>query len=535
MSAHDIVVGGGGINGLTAAAYLAKAGLDVCVLEHQDYLGGGCWSMEDPAVPGVIHDPCATVHMLIQCNPLLAHDELGLKSKYGLTYITPDATQSTVFPDKDFGITLWVDLDRTLAEIAEKLSPKEADNYRRLYEFIAPAAKLMVPAMFNPPAPYASMINLLEHAGPLGQEVSRMLMLSSWELACEWFETDEMRQIICRVVSEIMVSPFEKGTGGVFIAVLQLMHTVGSPIAKGGSQALPDALAACIRDHGGTIRTGVSVDSVKVAGGEARAFVLSDGEEVTGRRGLVSTFHVRQLFGEDGAGGMVAGDLLEPDFRRSVKNLRYSDYMALNQHIVLREPPRYKALGDRPNPGLATEQGHGAIRFRQFFDGMAVGEPSPPDSPMSLCSTPFDPSRAPGGEHTLYLYSFEPFDLWGDPLNWERHGQEIADQKLEGLAAVTTNMTSDNILSRTFHTPLDYSRQKPSWRHGDFCHLAQSMDQNLGGRPTRGMARYKCPIDRLYVAGASSYPGPTINGGGRAPVQVVFEDLGIDFDDVVGG
>jgi phytoene dehydrogenase-like protein len=532
VSKFDIVVGGGGINGLSAAAYMVKAGLNVCLLEYQDYLGGGCWSMEDPVVPGVIHDPCATVHALIQYNPLLANDELGLKSKYGLKYITPDALSTNIFPEKGIAITKWRDMDRMLEEIATKLSEREAANYKSLFDFLQPAAQMMVPGLFSPPVPFATIVSMLDGAGEFGQEINRMLTMSAWDIACEWFETDEMREVATRFLAEMMISPFEKGTGAAFVSTLNLIHTHGVPIAEGGSQALPDALGAYIRDNGGTIRTGVAVESIKVVGGEARAFVLSDGEQIEGTKGLFSTFHVKQLFGEN---GMVAGDSLSPKFRRQVANLRYSDYMALNQHIVIKEPPRYKLLGDQPNPGLGLEQAHGALAFRKFFNGMAVGEPSPADSPMSLCASHFDPTRSRNGEHTLYLYSFEPWDLYGDSRNWDTHGQEIADAKLEALRAVTTNMGEENILNRFFHTPLDYAREKPSWLHGDFCHLSQSLDQNLGGRPTQGMSRYHCPIDKLYVGGASAYPGPTITGGGRAQAQVVFEDLGIDFDDVIRG
>ncbi len=436
MNEFDIVVGGGGINGLSAAAYLVKAGLNVCLLEHQSYLGGGCWSMEDPVVPGVIHDPCATAHALIQYNPLIANDELGLISKYGLKYISPDAVTTTVFPKKGFGLTVWKDLDRMLAEIADKLGQREADNYKALYDFLQPAALMMVPGMFCPAAPYATIVSMLDGAGDLGQELNRMMQMSAWDIACEWLDTDEMRELLARFASEMMISPYEKGTGAAFTNSLNLLHTYGTPIAEGGSQALPNALEAFIRANGGTIRSGVTVKSVKVVGGEARAFILADGEEVHGRKGLFSTFHVKQLFGDN---GMVPSDLLNDQFKRRISHLRYSDYMALNQHIVLREPPRYKDLGDRPNPGLSTEQGWGPRAFQRFFNGMAEGNPSPASSPMSLCATQFDPTRAPNGEHTLYLYSYEPWDLYGDPANWDKHGQEIADQKLDALRQVCTN------------------------------------------------------------------------------------------------
>jgi phytoene dehydrogenase-like protein len=327
----------------------------------------------------------------------------------------------------------------------------------------------------------------------------------------------------------MMINPFDKGTGAGVINSLNLLHSVGIPICKGGSQSLPDALEKYIIDNGGTIRKGVDVKSVKVVGGEARAFVLADGEEIEGTKGLFSTFHVKQLFGDD---GMVDGSLLDAGFRKQINNLRASDYMALNQHIVLSERPIYTL---HPEPAPIVEQGHGALHFRQFFNGMTEGKPSPDDSGFLVVPSIVDPSRCPNGEETLVLYSFEPWDLYGDAKNWDKFGQEIADRKLESFFKLAPNLSRDKILNRWIHTPLDYSREKPSWLHGDFCHISQHMDQSLGVRPTAGLARYKTPIDKLYIGGCCTHPGPTVTGGGRAQVQVIFEDLGINFDDVVRG
>ena len=530
MTKYDIVVGGAGINGLTAAAYLAKAGLNVCVLEHANYVGGGCWSESDPVVPGVIHDPCATIHALIQLNPLIANDELGLKAKYGLKYLHTEGTCAIVFQEKGFGITMYRDLNRCLKEIDEKISAEEADNYKRFQEFVNPIATMLSQGLFSPPMPTAVQMSMLDGLGDVGKDVMRLMMMSAWDICCEYFKSDELREIIARLASEMMISPYEKGTGAAVLMAASLQHNAGMPACEGGSQRLSDALAQFIRDNGGTIRTGVTVKKVKVVAGEAKAFVLADGEEIEGTKGLFSTFHIKQLFGEK---GMVDASLLASDLKRRVSNLRPSDYMALNQHIVLKEPPKYKVFGNAHPDSFGIEQAHGPLEFRKFFNAMSENRPSPADSGMALCATIADPSRAANGLHTLYLYSFEPYALYGDPKNWDKHGQEIADQKLNALREITTNMSDDNILNRYFHTPLQYERTKPSWLNGDFCHIAQSQDQGQGNRPFFSMSRYKTPIEKLYIGGCCTFPGPTITGGGRAQVQVIFEDLGIDFDDAI--
>ena len=128
MTQYDVVIAGAGQNGLSTACYLAKAGLKVCVLEGRDILGGGVVSFKDEL--GVTHDGAATVHTLVQVNPMIANDELGLISKYGLNYAYPEASTTDIFVEKDLAITLYFDIDRCCAEIAEKLGEDEAAAYR---------------------------------------------------------------------------------------------------------------------------------------------------------------------------------------------------------------------------------------------------------------------------------------------------------------------------------------------------------------------------------------------------------------------
>ena len=158
------------------------------------------------------------------------------------------------------------------------------------------------------------------------------------------------------------------------------------------------------------------------------------------------------------------------------------------------------------------------------------------DSSATCNATLVDPSR--GGEqglHTLYLYNYEPYALYGDPANWEKYAQEIADKNFEAWCELTTNITPADALTRTIKSPLDYERWNDSWLCGDFCHISQEFDQGSSNRPFPGMTRFVTPIEDLYLGGASAWPGPTVSGGGRAVAQVIFEDMDIDFDAVING
>lgn len=142
-STYDVVVAGGGSNSLAAAAYLAKAGLSVCVLEKNDVIGGGVVSRELTA-PGFQHEPHATGFILVMANPMLRDDELELKSRFGLRFFTPEKTIATVYDDETWMCTS-VSLERTCESIA-RLSPRDAESYRAFASRVVQAAPLLQPA-----------------------------------------------------------------------------------------------------------------------------------------------------------------------------------------------------------------------------------------------------------------------------------------------------------------------------------------------------------------------------------------------------
>jgi len=153
---------------------------------------------------------------------------------------------------------------------------------------------------------------------------------------------------------------------------------------------------------------------------------------------------------------------------------------------------------------------------------------------VGLTATKWDPTRAPAGKHVLYLYHFEPYNLRGGAQRWDEIGEAVADDILAHYAAHATNINSDNIIGRWFNTPLDLERRNPAWIHGNSNHLGAQLIQQYGNRPFAEISDYRLPVEKLYLCGPSVPPGPSIMGGGRATAYTVMEDLGLDFDDVVG-
>lgn len=522
MEEYDVVVVGGGHNGLMVGAYLARAGLKVGVLEKQEDVGGGAYTAE-LTLPGFKHDIASSGHIFIQANPVILNDELKLKSKYGLKYIYQEKQVAMLYPDGR-ALVQYRDVARTCAAI-EQFSPKDAEAYYNFYEWAKPLLNMLLAGYYIPPPSFGRLSSLLEE-NQMGRELLRAMMLSAADIAEEWFESEEVRILATKFPSELMISPFSKGTGVAFFILCPMWHTYGQAIPEGGSAGISWALARCLKDQGGVIRKSTEVKRIKVEAGCAAGVVLSTGEEVLARKAVVSNLNVKQLFLQ-----LVGEEQLSSDFGRKVKRIKNSDYVGFKVDVALNEPPRYKVGGDVNETYWVHIVPSTMEGLYDFFEG--IKRQPDTSAPMMVCATMDDPTRAPEGKHTLYLYHQEPFNLKGGMERWDAIKEEMADKMMAELREYTTNMGAENILKRCITSPYDFERRNLAWPHGDFCHIANFLDQLLGSRPIPGWGQYRTPIDRLYMCGPSTHPGMGVIGGGRAAVQIVMEDLGIDFEKVI--
>ncbi|MBN2398399.1 MAG: NAD(P)/FAD-dependent oxidoreductase, partial [Deltaproteobacteria bacterium] len=331
-----------------------------------------------------------------------------------------------------------------------------------------------------------------------------------------------MRAAFGRWASEEMIGPREKGTG-LYASGWPLFHTWGLTIPVGGSGALSEALAACIRDHGGTIKLNSAVERVVVENGAATGVILKNGDQITAKKAVVSNVNVKQLFLQ-----MLSDKEVAPNFQDDVRKLKSSSFAPLVQAIALNEAPNFKAGGD-VNKAPFVEICPYPEELLRMYDDYSYGVPNA-GMPIMGITTIVDPTRAPAGKHTLYLYHYEPYRLRdGGAAAWDEVKNEIADQVLETARKHCTNLDDRNILGRWIASPLDYERMNPSLVEGDIGHIGSFLNQSFGNRPLPGWGQYKTPIQGLYMCGVSTHPGVGINGGGRATARVIMEDLGIDF------
>src|ERR671933_96005 len=248
----DIVVAGGGHNSLITAAYLAKAGYDVVVLEANAIAGGGAVT-EELSTPGFRFDSCSTGHTLIQPNPVLRDDELGLKSEYGLEYVQPDPIAHVVFPDGE-SFTHWLDLDRACEEIA-RFSPRDAETYRRNLDEFAEIRKPLADYRFNP----------IGYAPPLEEALAdrprwlRRIAMSAYDVVRREYESRHVQSYMLWQAFQTAQPVDSGGSGLLAYSIVAGRQAQSWTLPVGGAGGLTRALERCLDDLGATILTGKRV------------------------------------------------------------------------------------------------------------------------------------------------------------------------------------------------------------------------------------------------------------------------------------
>jgi phytoene dehydrogenase-like protein len=517
---YDIVVVGAGSNSLVAAAYLAKAGKKVLVLEKNEQCGGGVVSIE--IAPGFIHDPHASGYYTCMVNPAVKNDELELTSRFGLKWLPWKAGFATIFDSGD-GLIAYTDVERSCEGIA-RYSNKDAEAYRAFAKDCMALLPMLCKGAAAPPLPTGAFISMLDQS-PAGRRLVDMMFMSVYDILENLFESDELRIHLMKWCAEVMEGPETKGTGLTLVNLLGLAHSIDAHIPAGGSRAVTNALIRCIEHHGGFVRTGVEVTGVEVGSGRAKGVKLSDGERIEAKDAVVACVHPWKL------SQYIPG--VEPGLARSARSVKLSNHGALNQQIALSEWPRFK-VGQEPwSQALCIEYVRkDLLGVRKVFDKYRYGEiPTSHLSPLTMLNSRRDPSRAPDSDKcSMYLYHFAPRELRDGGLNgWEEHRQEFADAIWEDFKSYCTNMDDSKIIARHIESPLEHHRHSASMVNGDIFGIGTTAGQMLGRRPLAELAQYRIPgIEALYLSGPFQHPGGTVTFGGRATALKMMMDWKMD-------
>lgn len=517
---YDFVVVGGGSNTLTAAAYLAAGGHSVAVLERRGWVGGGCITRE-ATIPGFKHDLHATNVFLVKANPLIRHDELGLLSKFGLQYVeTDDPYHGSLFDDGS-GIRVYTDLERTCEALAD-INADDARAYRKFAGHAMGFVDLMSWGMFSPPPNPVAFLELL-HQSSEGRYLVDLMKASAWKVISETFKDSRVQTHLYRMAGEMMVSCEEPGTAFALFIILGFSHRYPSGFVKGGSQEFSNALLKCIAHRGGEVYTDTPVTRIEVNNGRAMAAQTAGGDRYVARRAVIAgiaPWNLEQFV-----------DDLNPTMLSNARAARASDFGVFLSSYALEEPvrPRYPAELQRIQINQCVHVD--VNKVRRSFETVRTGGFSEDYFANFICASIHDPSRAPPGKATLYLYHMVPMIPKGGAQEWETRKQPFAQWLFEGASAYIENLTPDKVLGAHHESPLEMSHCLPSMRNGDVMGLGTFAEQFLGGRPTPELSQYRVPgVERLYLSGPFMHPGGGVTGGGRAVAMRAMHDLGMDLD-----
>lgn len=494
----DYVIAGAGHNSLLCAAYLAKGGSSVLVLEGRTMIGGGVKTAE-VLLPGFKQDLCSSNHGGFSRNPAYTDNEIPLRD-FGYELMDPEIVVHTPFLDGVAFTVFHEDIDRTV-ETIEKVSPMDAQTFRRL------AASRQT--FLNTPRSRRGETRE-------GRFWGRLSELSGYDAARQIWESPQMQAANLAGGHFGGVAGSDLGTGNHAIAMIS--HLGGRPMPRGGSGMLSIALGRFIEAHDGVILTGKPVGRLTIERGRCVGVECDDGSRYRARKGVVSTIHVMHLV------EMAPRELWGDEFL-DVLDIWQPEHAMFAFHFALSESPRYdSALGGTIAPCEASIMQRPESIFVLNADH-ARGELNIDDYPLQIVHpSNIDSTRVPAGFASVKIEGTMPYALKEGPEHWDAIKEQVADQLLTHYLAHTSNLRKEHVLARVLMSPLDIERMNPHMWRG-------SVHQRL--RTFDNYAPYRLPIPGLYQTGGCTEGGGSVTGvPGRAAAALILEDDGKSIEQV---
>ena len=525
-SVYDAVVIGAGHNGLTAAAYLARAGLKTLAVERRDIVGGCCVTEE--IAPGCRASTTSYIASMLRPEVIT---ELRL-ADHGLRMVPCDPAIQVPFPDGQV-VPWWVDRERAKREFS-RISAKDAARFLQVDDELKKLARYLQPFFMEPP-PEIDMSTMsgwsdLFRAGRRfrGISSSEIAQLASFltgslgEFLDQNYESEKMKTMfLANNVYGKHGGPYQPGTAiGLLFHLLrggehELQGFYGH--VMGGMGSITQALAAAGRKLGLEIRTGTSVAQIDVRNGRARSVVLEDGTEIRARM-ILSNADPKRTFLKM----LVARDLPE-DFLSAVRGIKMQGPCA-KVNMVLSEEPRF--TGTSPQAAPLERTFYTLVPSLEFaercYDIAKFGEIPEELWVDCVVSSNADDSLAPPGKHILTCFvQYVPYHLrQGD---WDEKRELLGDRVVRKIAEYAPNVPNA-VVARQVLTPLDLERTY-GLTEGNIFHGDLRLEQLFFMRPVPGWAQYRTPIDGLYLCGAGAHPGGGVTGApGRNAAHQALRD-----------
>ncbi len=512
VSRYDAIVVGGGHNGLVTAAYLAKAGKRVLVLERRYQPGGACVTEE--VWPGYRVSVASYLSSLL--SPKVTAD-LELE-KYGYKVDAKDPAFFSPFPDNRY-LFMWQDRNKTLAEIA-KFSRHDAEVYPA-YEEHLERLSIVVESLLHvtPPVfPPKGVFDLPEYLKLLGKmrglsakEIVGLVKIftqSAAEFLDEWFENEEIK-VTLATDGVIGANGGPRSPGTAYILLHHCMGGVAGHrglwgFVRGGMGAISNSIAASAKAAGAEIRTDAEVQTIKIENGRARGVVLRSGEEFDAPL-IASNLDPKRTFLS-----LVDQRHLDAEFLDQIHKYR-CEGTSIKINLAVSALPNFRAL-----PGTLGPQHRATMHIcpdidyvEKAWDDAKYGRPS--TSPLLELTSPtqYDPSLAPAGKHIIGIFlQYAPYRLREG--TWDELREPFTRRVLEIIDDYAPGFSSGVEHVQTL-TPLDLEREY-GLTGGNIFHGEMSIDQMFMLRPVSGWARYRTPIRGLFMCGSGTHPGGGVMG-----------------------
>ncbi len=520
MTDHDfdVIIAGGGHNGLACGAVLAREGLSVLVTERNPWFGG-CVATREVTLPGFRHDMFGSSHVWIHLNPEYKKLLPDLE-QHGLEYIWAEDHITGHPYHEGPGIIVYLDVDKTVDSIAQ-YSREDARRYREIYDGFLEIKDGVVSNLFNLPQPPSLMTSVMENS-EAGLEMLRNYRLSPKAWVKENFKHPIVQSLILGWAMAPQNWPFQEGVGQSFYVMIPAIHSFGESIPKGGTDQMPIALAKYIEAHGGKVMTNATVDEFVISGGQCRGIRLEDGQEFSAGKAVVSSLDVRQTFRR-----CIDAEHLSPKFLNMVDNFSFGKVSIVRAHYAINEAPQFKNGEDMSKTSFQRIFGSMQDIEQQYAE---IGLNIPPTNPFlwTACWTLHDPSRAPEGKHTLIMDTFVSNKLqdgsrWTDEL-----AKEYTDEvMLPILQAHTTNMGRENILAEYIDHAESLAQDNWSLVDGTTTGGERTQAQMGYFRPFPGYSQHRSPIKKLWMTGPCTHPGNGITAMGTITAVEMLKELGM--------
>jgi phytoene dehydrogenase-like protein len=519
-AAYDAIIVGGGHNGLVCAAYLARAGRKVLVLERRERIGGA--ALTEEVFPGFKFSVFSYVVSLLR--PEIIRD-LELP-RHGL-HILP--LESTLTPLPNDYLIQWNDHDQNRRELARH-SLRDAEAYDEFGLMLHQMARAVKPLLaMAPPDPTSlafgellGMKRLAEHFRALGakrfNQLTKLLTMSSAEFLDEWFETEALKATkSASGIIGTLLGPRSPGT-----AYVLLHHYMGEldgvfrawGFAKGGNGSVSAAIGAAAQAAGAEIRCNASVQKVLVSYGKARGVVLENGEEIRAKL-VVSSADPRRTFL-----GLVDEKHLPGPFLESIRRFRFRGSSA-KVNLALGELPNFTCLPGRgPHLRGAVSISPSVAYLERAYDQAKYGEPSSEPYMDIVIPSLLDPEMAPPGKHVMSIFvQYAPYHVNGGWTDARR--EALGDAVVNTLSQYAPNLKGA-ILHRQVVTPADIERIV-GLTEGNIFQGELSLQQMFFLRPVPSWAKYRTPVSGLWQCGAGTHPGGGVMGasGRNAALQIL--------------